>query len=185
MKITEIRILPAETHKRLKLVYSFTGTLGWERNCPFVFCENISRTAVKMKNLLNGQEIYISLLSGRADCSDIEIRADWNNCVISCALSGSAEVYIAVGLKEAVTALNPADIPIKKSESLMYFESLNKISISTPDKSLDMLFNHSLLYQVVSSRLNGKCGYYQAGGATASATSFKTPSHSCKTTLCA
>lgn len=166
VKITEIRILPAETHKRLKLVYSFTGTLGWERNCPFVFCENISRTAVKMKNLLNGQEIYISLLSGRADCSDIEIRADWNNCVISCALSGSAEVYIAVGLKEAVTALNPADIPIKKSESLMYFESLNKISISTPDKSLDMLFNHSLLYQVVSSRLNGKCGYYQAGGAT-------------------
>lgn len=39
------------------------------------------------------------------------------------------------------------------------------ITISSPDKSLDVLFNSQLLYQALSSRIWGKTGYYQPSGA--------------------
>ncbi|HEY4496990.1 MAG TPA: glucoamylase family protein [Candidatus Paceibacterota bacterium] len=37
--------------------------------------------------------------------------------------------------------------------------------IDCPDKSLNMLFNDWLLYQILSSRIMGKTGYYQSSGA--------------------
>ena len=46
-----------------------------------------------------------------------------------------------------------------------YFNNLSNITIKTSDNSLNALFNNYLMYQVVSARINGKCGYYQSGGA--------------------
>lgn len=40
-----------------------------------------------------------------------------------------------------------------------------KVKISTPDKKLNTLFNGWLIYQIASSRMLGRCGFYQAGGA--------------------
>jgi cellobiose phosphorylase len=59
----------------------------------------------------------------------------------------------------------PETMEEDKTAALKYFEDFNKIKISTGDKYLDTMFNHRLMYQVVSSRLNGRCGFYQAGGA--------------------
>lgn len=42
---------------------------------------------------------------------------------------------------------------------------LSTIHIKTPVKSLDILMNGWLAYQTISSRLLGKTGYYQSGGA--------------------
>lgn len=39
------------------------------------------------------------------------------------------------------------------------------IKITTPDKKLDIMTNGFLLYQTQASRLFGRCGYYQCGGA--------------------
>lgn len=44
-------------------------------------------------------------------------------------------------------------------------ERAEKIQIKTPDNKLDAIFNNWLYYQCVSSRLQAKCGFYQAGGA--------------------
>lgn len=43
---------------------------------------------------------------------------------------------------------------------------LGKIKIATPDRALDMLMNGRLVYQTLVSRVLGKTGYYQCGGAT-------------------
>ena len=42
---------------------------------------------------------------------------------------------------------------------------LAPLEIATPDPGFDLLMNHWLKYQAISSRLWGRTGYYQAGGA--------------------
>ncbi len=42
---------------------------------------------------------------------------------------------------------------------------LGRIQIETPDLALDLITNRWLLYQVISSRLWGRTGFYQPGGA--------------------
>ena len=42
---------------------------------------------------------------------------------------------------------------------------LNTIKVKTPSESINILMNGWLIYQTVSSRLYGKTGYYQSGGA--------------------
>lgn len=44
-------------------------------------------------------------------------------------------------------------------------KTLNVIQIKTKDPAIDILANGWLLYQVISSRLWGRSGYYQSGGA--------------------
>lgn len=167
IKITEVSVHSEDKQHRLKFVYSFEGVLGTAANSPYIFCDIINKTTLRMKNLLNNQEVYIALFCNNLECTEIDIRAASATVVLSCTLYPNGKpIFVAVGLKDALLNLNPADIINKKHQAISYFEGLNNITIATQDKSLDMLFNNCLLYQVISSRLNGKCGYYQAGGAT-------------------
>lgn len=60
--------------------------------------------------------------------------------------------------------------PAKVSESLEqikeYWNDISgNVNISTPDESLNIIFNDWLLYQALSSRIFTKAGYYQPSGA--------------------
>ena len=61
------------------------------------------------------------------------------------------------GYEKAKTALN--------SVNSAWSERLGAVKITTPDPALNLLTNGWLLYQVLSSRLWGRSGFYQSGGA--------------------
>lgn len=46
-----------------------------------------------------------------------------------------------------------------------WHQVLDKIQITTPDKSVDLLANGWLIYQTLASRILARSGYYQSGGA--------------------
>ncbi len=57
--------------------------------------------------------------------------------------------------------LNSALLKVKEQWDIY----LNKIQIKTPDESLNILFNERLIYQLMTSRLLARTGYYQPSGA--------------------
>lgn len=54
----------------------------------------------------------------------------------------------------------------KAALDAVWNERLTKLQVKTQDRAMDIMLNKALLYQVYSSRLLGKTGYYQCGGAT-------------------
>ncbi len=57
-----------------------------------------------------------------------------------------------------------------KEDSLVQVEKYwkdvtNKIQVTTPDRSFDIMMNSWLLYQCLSARIYGRTGFYQSGGA--------------------
>ncbi len=53
----------------------------------------------------------------------------------------------------------------KKFVSDFWKQATSQVTIDSPDKSLNALFNSQLLYQALSSRIWGKTGFYQPSGA--------------------
>ena len=53
----------------------------------------------------------------------------------------------------------------KEKTKTIWNDILNTIKVKTPSKEIDILMNGWLVYQTLSSRILGKTGYYQSGGA--------------------
>lgn len=59
-----------------------------------------------------------------------------------------------------------ADLDAALDRVEKYWEdTLNAVQVRTPDKAMDTLLNHWLLYQTLAGRLWARAGFYQAGGA--------------------
>lgn len=95
--------------------------------------------AKKVATILPGQEVTVTFLLGIARDNDFE--------------------------KEIETArkTNPQTA---FADSQKFWQGLTKtISVTSPDQDLDNLFNDRLVYQALASRLWGRVGMYQPGGA--------------------
>ncbi|MBR3697748.1 MAG: hypothetical protein IKM97_05790 [Clostridia bacterium] len=81
------------------------------------------------------------------------------------------EFYIVIGevsSKDKITEyLQNLNIENLENEVRTFWENkLGILNIKTPERCLDILVNNWLPYQSISSRIYGKTGYYQSGGAT-------------------
>ncbi len=85
--------------------------------------------------------------------------------VVYLAKRSAAEAEFA--LCDSEETLNFARSADLSAESIKCANALSRspFTLESGDRKLDLLFGN-LPYQVLSSRMNGKCGFYQAGGAT-------------------
>lgn len=83
-------------------------------------------------------------------------------------------VFILLGEEESTQKINSLiekyngkDIVLKEFQNIKSYwdETLTQIQIETPDKSMNIMVNKWLLYQVISCRLWSRTGFYQSGGA--------------------
>src|SRR5690606_28791518 len=79
------------------------------------------------------------------------------------ALGAGANAHDARALSENarkdVQALASSD-----RQEMAWRKLLSSQAVKTPDAALDAMLNHWLPFQVMSSRLNGRLGFYQASG---------------------
>lgn len=126
----------------------------------------------------------LAALAGRANLTrlvDLSRRtgAGYDSCgvlkvIVSLEPGRASEVLFCMGeaptLSEARQATKLySKTSHRKSELLSvrsYWESLSStIEVKTPDRSFDVMLNSWLLYQCLSSRIFGRTGFYQSGGA--------------------
>ncbi|MDB5998925.1 MAG: phosphorylase, partial [Rhizobacter sp.] len=82
------------------------------------------------------------------------------------------EVIFVIGQADSESEADTLS-PVSRSECDTAFKAmraqwerlLTAVHISTPDGATDLLMNRWMLYQTISSRILGRCGFYQAGGA--------------------
>ena len=87
--------------------------------------------------------------------------------------NGTAEVAIFLGdaateqaAIEYVTRFRDADLDkVLDDVKAHWDEVLHSVTIETPERPMDILFNNWLLYQTLACRIWGRSGYYQASGA--------------------
>lgn len=186
VKVYDVNIYNDKNTQEVDIILYLESTLGWKRDKEYTYIDIIKDNIIKVRNVITGQSLYLKIFDNgeiiinrdilkTRELLREEISLDYNTQYYSediCAahykikVSKDKRVLFAIGYdKETILKCTKEEIDEERIISLDYFNNLSPVSIETSDKSLDILFNHCLKYQVVSSRINGKCGFYQAGGA--------------------
>lgn len=162
--VIEIKNL-ANYQKSLKLDILLKIALGVDREKQNIYIETANNVTT-IVNAKTGEKVFVKYVS-----NDIFSIIDGNFIVhnkINVDLSPQEckHLYFAIcSEKDLIDSYEISNIPQKITKTLDGFDNLSKIKITTDSKELNTLFNNWLMYSIHTARLNGKCGYYQVGGA--------------------
>ncbi|MEG1394421.1 MAG: glucoamylase family protein [Clostridia bacterium] len=187
-KVRKVRLVNHSTNSRkLEIVLQVAPALGAHWTKDKLFDQVINDNIMRVANAYNGHEMFVCAtlpLKVVADKGCIHqlnqneigeitfVQSDFYNpshaVVVELKIPPNGEKILYFAMSTQVELL--ATLSSEKIEQLIeidknYFKNLSNIKISTADKAIDLLFNNWLVYQVASSRFNGKCGYFQVGGA--------------------
>lgn len=146
-----------------RLIFRFSPSLDWKADKSFI-TSTASGDTMRVLNIKTNRSVLYRAIAtdfGEIRFSDRNVRPR-----ISVSLPDSATtVYFVIGSDEpSILSLTPDLIEKKRRISVEKFQNINGISIKTSDEKLDKIFRF-LDYQTYSSRLKGRLGYYQVGGA--------------------
>ena len=183
--VYEVTVTNSSFEKRnIDLIFSFDAVLNWRKN-DFVYLTGIG-DILQAENILNGSKAFGRVFEGELITNIYNIKSryhgsevayfDENKTYSKPSFAARYNVTMGKGNKKKfyflisedynlINNITQEDIEKEKNITLNYFNNLNKVKIDTKNKGLDIIFNDWLMYQTISSRFNGRCGYYQAGGA--------------------
>ena len=163
-KLTEIKVRK-KFSSQLDFVYAFFPCVDWKHDGLFLamMCEN---DIFHIKNLKNGRELYLRFWgSDHSSAVFSEEETDVPYFVYPCENMQENISIVQSEDKSLLFSLNEENISVLKKTELDYYRSISPMDIVSGIKSFDYLTD-MLPYQIMSSRINAKAGFYQVGGAT-------------------
>ena len=151
----------------------------------FIFCEKEGKDALKAVNVKTGKSFYLLAKDNAeilTDCEQVLSRgingfnpkrsqSRFNNPIcgasIEIRIEKSSEktlIFAICDSEESLAFARINDISLQREQSKNNLSDTGSVKLISSDRSLDLLFAN-LPYQVRASRICGKCGFYQAGGA--------------------
>lgn len=172
----------ADTVADADIIFNVKPLLGRIPSPENIDVKTISRGVIA-ENSLTGQKAYIICLQdSRSYCRQSYFRAlngdifssdtsDVNVCVARITASrrilSGEEIcldFVITNNERIANTLTAEDIAFETEKQVNMFKSLQNLSISGIPEQESLLMNN-LPYQIYSSRLSARCGFYQAGGA--------------------
>ena len=104
---------------------------------------------------------------GKKTCIAIELNVEiesFSNKKVSIILGAEENVDIATDVAYRYSNLQNCKTELQNVKN-KWNELLGKVKVNTPYESLNIMLNGWTMYQTISSRMLGKTGFYQSGGA--------------------
>lgn len=143
------------------IFYGVDPCLGWRAENSFIAVDSENQI-MRINNLITGGKLFVKVIASKSEQSlylnekipyyEISVT---ENTILYAILSDDYEYIKNIDEQHLIS---------KKEIELVKFNQISNVNISTRIKSFDLLASF-LPYQILSSRINGKCGYYQVGGA--------------------
>ena len=182
-KVINVSLSKIKDSINTRLLFKLNTMLGDLPYLQMLFDEQLSDNIIKITNAFNNKCVYIKT---NVECALIpdktcltSVNKDINlgegmcsfhfpsHSLLTRNMSGKKiEINIVISSNyKFISELNVDNIHTLIFEQVNKFSQLNKFELCSKDENLNIFFNKWLVYQVISSRINGKCGYYQSGGA--------------------
>jgi cyclic beta-1,2-glucan synthetase len=148
----------------ISLIYTLYPCLDWVFEPTFItfkYKENM----LEITNLRKNNKVYVRILS---DAQKSNVNLEDNKMFPSleyyCEESKSKIYFVTSQDYDFIKSINMLNLPVMKEQSITRLINPNNITILSKHRSFDLLSNF-LSYQILSSRINARAGYYQVGGA--------------------
>jgi len=173
-KYYQIRIankIDSDMDLQLDMVYKLVLGLNEESTARYLYSEwDEKNNSICVRNVYHAIYSDQSVrLSATEPITDVKL--DYPNrkrlgFSIHIPAGGEREFAFIISLHETVARTIP-EINNEYQKVLGFWDNrLGDIQVDTPDRSLNYMLNRWYLYQVYSSRLFARAGFYQVGGAT-------------------
>lgn len=147
-----------------EILYSFYPCLDW---CfqPDMITFSQENDIITITNLRNGIKLYVKFIC--RDSSKIIYNEMTKYPSFEYIPQAQREKIFVASSKDLVLllSLNGNNISIEKEKTLNMWDNVTNIELTSNEKAFDLLV-YALPYQILSSRIWGKLGFYQVSGAT-------------------
>lgn len=160
--------------QNIEVLFDADFIADWKAS-PSHMIYDIDDGVSKATNILSGLSVYYTALGNYYTCDTIATKAGKSleigdgfrciRCVINLPPDESLQEDILIAMdKDAILSVKRSNINEKINEEREKSKKLKSLKLSSNNSALDALYNR-LLYQVSTSRITARAGYYQAGGA--------------------
>ena len=164
IKMTEVNIVN-KTGKELEFLYLFYPSLYW-KYVPDDIVFTQESDLITVTNIRSGKKVY-TLPIGVSGGQQNRLKEEEEVPYFSYSFDENEwkGAFLFSENLPLLLSISEENIDLLKNEIKSYFAEKKVIDVVTNEKSFEKLVN-MLPYQILSSRLNAKAGFYQVGGAT-------------------